>query len=90
MLQKNAFGQKQFWTRAWNSKNFLAKSILLKHYENNEYNRFLTPDQPGGKQIYHYIRETKSLLSYKPTVVYSFVALEWNYSLSAAIKNCVS
>ena len=23
-----------FWTRAWNSKNFLAKSILLKHYEN--------------------------------------------------------
>ena len=25
-----------FWTRAWNSKIFLAKSILLKHYENGD------------------------------------------------------
>ena len=23
-----------FWTRAWNSKFFLAKNIILKHYEN--------------------------------------------------------
>ena len=34
MLQK--LPKWHFWTCAWNSKNFLAKSILLKHYENGD------------------------------------------------------
>ena len=29
-----------FWTRAWKSKNFLAKSILLKHYENGNKKKY--------------------------------------------------
>ena len=29
-----------FWTCAWNSKIFLAKSILLKHYENGNKKNF--------------------------------------------------
>ena len=39
-VQKCHFGKIEklpkwhFWTCAWNPKNFLAKSILLKHYEN--------------------------------------------------------
>ena len=41
-VQKCHFGKNEklpkwhFWTRAWNSKFFLAKSILLKHYENGD------------------------------------------------------
>ena len=43
-----------FWTCAWNSKIFLAKIILLKHYENgnkkNIHNLSQGPPNPGLMQ----------------------------------------
>ena len=45
-VQKCHFGRMEklskwhFWTHPWNSKKFLAKSILLKHYENGDKNFF--------------------------------------------------
>ena len=55
-IQKCHFGKIEklpkwhFWTCAWNSELFLAKSILLKHYENvNKKNHNLSqgPPNPG-------------------------------------------
>ena len=59
-VQKCHFGKNEklpkwhFWTRAWNSKIFLAKSILLKHYENGNKKKFQNlsqgPPNPGFMQ----------------------------------------
>ena len=37
MLQKKSFGQKNFWISCTGSKHFLAKRLLLRHYESAIY-----------------------------------------------------
>ena len=59
-VQKCQFGKNEklpkwhFWTRAWNSKIFLAKSIRLRHYENGDKKFFRNMSQglpnPGFMQ----------------------------------------
>ena len=45
-VQKCHFGRMEklpkwhFWTRAWNSKIFLAKRLLLRHYESAIYKKY--------------------------------------------------
>ena len=48
-----------FWTCAWNSKIFLAKSILLKHYENGNKKKYSQLVQGSAKSRIYAGKSTK-------------------------------
>ena len=64
-----------FWTCAWNSKFFLAKIILLKHYENGNKKKYSQLVPGSTKSRIYAVQSTKRGFSKKGLTIINFFFL---------------